>query len=237
MTSLRAGYRLLNALLIVNESGSFRILFIGYLFYYFAVIRMIMWHYTGSNADQAFTNILIRSNTQSLRPKALRAKGFDKGAFSQGQFSLSCGIWRASSKHLDMKFNNALWQKVLCTAKSAIEYFGKFLTSKIVDYRRNISSKRIIEYLVPVMRNSIHKFNYWKKTDLPWRPTYFILSTEFRWYKIGKNPIPLWFVFSSIVVSSLFLFRIPSYQLRRVCNNVSDWNCCNSLILSLIQLI
>ena len=42
MTSLRAGYRLLNALLIVNESGSFRILFIGYLFYYFAVIRMMI---------------------------------------------------------------------------------------------------------------------------------------------------------------------------------------------------
>jgi len=32
MTSLRAGYRLLNALLIVNESGSFRILLLDIYF-------------------------------------------------------------------------------------------------------------------------------------------------------------------------------------------------------------
>ena len=40
MTSLRAGYRLLNALLIVNESGSFRILLLDI---YFITLQLFGW--------------------------------------------------------------------------------------------------------------------------------------------------------------------------------------------------
>ena len=51
MTSLRAGYRLLNALLIVNESGSFRILLLDIYFITLQLFGRQLRHFTGSNAD------------------------------------------------------------------------------------------------------------------------------------------------------------------------------------------